>query len=340
MPRLYLYASVAGAFVLNQNFHVIDRLLFNEAEAAKSSKLIEEGRLADAEKQMLAKHKKGDFVIMGFRLEKPENAKVSFSENDYTRINEALLNERGMFAKLKELNTAITRMKIRDSVNTEVFMIQAVKSIKELEKISNMMAKRLREWYGYYLPEFSESIEDHEKFAEIIARKDRNILLKELRISREQSMGAEIKKTDIEQMIELAKSLSEMYVLKKKQSEYLERLMKETCPNMQAVAGTLIAAKLLEQAGSLKKLAEFPSSTIQILGAEDAFFRHIKTGSRMPKHGFIHEHPFIAKADKKSKGRIARTLADKISIAAKVDYFKGKFIGDKLRKQVEAKLGK
>ena len=83
-----------------------------------------------------------------------------------------------------------------------------------------------------------------------------------------------------------------------------------------------------------------PSSTIQLLGAEKALFRHMKTGARAPKFGFLHEHPLIAKNPKELHGKIARTLADKISIAVKVDYFKGKFIGDKLLKEVEGKFVK
>jgi len=95
-------------------------------------------------------------------------------------------------------------------------------------------------------------------------------------------------------------------------------------------------AKLIALAGNLKKLVEFPSSTIQLLGAEKALFRHMRTGAKAPKHGIIHEHPIVSKA--KEKGKAARAVADKISLAVKVDYFKGKFIGDKLRKELEEKF--
>ena len=110
------------------------------------------------------------------------------------------------------------------------------------------------------------------------------------------------------------------------------------CPNIKAVCDVMIAAKLMEHAGSLKRLSEMPASTIQILGAEKALFRHMKTGAKPPRHGVIVSHSLIANSPEKMHGRIARTLADKISIAAKVDYFKGQFIGDKLRKELEGKF--
>jgi len=88
----------------------------------------------------------------------------------------------------------------------------------------------------------------------------------------------------------------------------------------------------------LKKLAEMPSSTIQLLGAEKALFRHMRTGAKVPKHGILIQHPLMAKTKKEIHGKVARALADKISIAAKVDYFKGKFVADKLKKMLEEKF--
>ena len=96
--------------------------------------------------------------------------------------------------------------------------------------------------------------------------------------------------------------------------------MKDLCPRLQTLATTLIGAQLIEHAGSLKHLAELPSSTIQVLGAEKALFRHLKTGSKPPKFGVIFAHPSIT--DSQERGKAARRLAGKISIAVKQDYFK------------------
>ncbi|MFC1754806.1 NOP5/NOP56 family protein [Thermoproteota archaeon] len=335
MPRLYLYSNSAGSFVLNQNLFVIDKVLFSDKEIISYSSGLEKAELIDPEKKLLKKHKKGQFVFVGFKTD------MECDISNLGKVSSALKTSiKDVNSALKHANTIITINKISHSVNEDICIMQAVNHLSELEKISNTMAKRLREWYSYYLPEFSESVRDHEKFVELILKKPKNQLMKELRLKKDQSMGGELKKNDIDPIMDLAKELISVYKLKEKQKNYIENLMKEYCPNVTAVAGAVIGAKLLDQAGSLKKLSEFPSSTVQVLGAEEAFFRHMTTGSKPPKYGFIHEHPFIAQTDKKSKGKIARALADKISIASKVDYFKGEFVGNKLRKQVESKLGK
>ena len=337
MAQLYLYSTSSGSFVFNQNFFMIDKVLFSDKEIIENSMPLAEGKFIEAEKKLIKKHKKGQFVIIGIKKEELSGIKSDPDIKKLARIAETARKE-GLFESIRHANIIITRHRVSHSVNEDIFVSQAVNHLGEMERITNTMAKRLREWYSYYLPEFSESIQDHEKFAEIVAKKTKEQLLKELRLGKEDSMGADIKKKDIDPMMDLARELSSMYRLKKRQADYIEKLMKGYCPNISAVAGPVIGAKLLEQAGSLKRLAEFPSSTVQVLGAEEAFFRHLTQHTRPPKHGYIHEHPFIAQAGKDDKGRIARALADKISIAAKVDYFKGKFVGDKLRKMVEAKL--
>ncbi|HME87204.1 MAG TPA: hypothetical protein VKE88_02230, partial [Candidatus Nanoarchaeia archaeon] len=119
---------------------------------------------------------------------------------------------------------------------------------------------------------------------------------------------------------------------------YLESLMDRVCPNVKIVAGLTIGAKLISLAGSLVRLSRFPASTIQLLGAEKALFRHLKNRKNLPpKFGILHEHMFVSKVPGKNKGKMARTLADKIAIASKVDYFKGEPIGKELLQQVEKK---
>lgn len=338
MVNLFLYSTSEGCYVFNQNFFVIDKVLLKKDNIVENSKLIEQGRFTETEKSLIKKHaKKSEITIIGFKTEKLENAKVVWDLSKFERISDALKKD-GILERLRAADTLVARAAVKGSVNEDLFIVQATNNIVELERIANTMAKRLREWFSYYVPEFSESIQDHKKFAELIVKKSKDELLKEIGLKKEQSMGADLKKNDIEPMIELAKNLINTYNLKEKQEDYLKKLMESYAPNINAVAGTLIGAKLLAKTGSLKKLSEFPSSTVQILGAEEAFFRHIKTGARMPKYGYIHEHPLINKVDKKNQGKAARAIADKISIAAKVDYFKGKFVGDSLKKQIYDKF--
>ena len=224
---------------------------------------------------------------------------------------------------------------MRDSVNKDNFIKQAADNIDEIQKAVNLLVKRLREWYELYLPEFSRSTESHEKFVDIILKRDKEKLLNEIGIEKDYSMGADMEYKDLKPIMNLAESAKTLYQLRDTHEQYLDAMMKEYCQNVHAIAGTLITAKLISHAGGLMSLAKMPASTVQLLGAEKALFRHLKTGARPPKYGIIFQHPLIAKAKKEDRGRAARVLADKISIAARVDAFKGKFIGDKLKNELE-----
>jgi len=161
-------------------------------------------------------------------------------------------------------------------------------------------------------------------------------LMQEMNIK--ESMGTELSAKDLKPIMEIALRINSLYKLKENLKEYLEQVMNSYCKNLSTITGALLGAKLLEQAGSLKKLAMMPSSTVQLLGAEKALFRHLKTGARPPKHGTILQHPLVSSAKKTNRGRYSRVLADKITIAVKTDYFKGKFIGDKLKTELEERL--
>ena len=232
--------------------------------------------------------------------------------------------------KLRDLNIKETRRKIKESVKEDILIIQAITHINDLNKAINILVKDLREWYSYYNPEFSHKTFDHKEFVEsIIDKKDSKT---------KDSMGGNLSENNLKPIYELDKHIIELYKLKEKQEKYIESMMKELCPNITAISGSIIGAKLILHAGSLKRLAILPSSTVQLLGAEEALFRHLKTHARCPKYGVIHAHPLIARVKREDVGKAARALASKISIAAKVDYNKGKFIGDQLMKGIEAKF--
>ena len=187
-----------------------------------------------------------------------------------------------------------------------------------------------------YFPELSESVSKNEIFVEIVLAKDKKDLLIELKV--DETMGKDLEKKDIKKILDLAKQCEELFKYREQSLLYVDDLMEKYCPNLKAIAGTSIGAKLIEHTGSLRKIAMLPASTIQILGAEKALFRHLKTGARPPKFGIIFDHQFIQKSQRKDQGKRARSLADKLCIAAKIDFFKGEFIGDKLRKELESKF--
>lgn len=234
------------------------------------------------------------------------------------------------FDDIYRKNLEETKKKIKESVTDDILIVQAINNVDDLNKIINILAKDLREWYSYYNPEFSKETEDHSNFVNaILSGKDKKI---------KNGMGADISKDDLKPMISVAKRIKDLFELRDEQEIYLEKMMKKIMPNVHAIAGSVIGARLLQHAGTLKRLMLLPSSTVQLLGAEKALFRHIMSGSKCPKYGVLHEHPLIMKANRKDHGRIARALADKISIASRIDYFKGKFIGDELMKGIEEKF--
>ena len=239
-------------------------------------------------------------------------------------------------ADLRKKNLELAKKGVKDSVNPDIFIINAVNNVEELQKIINNLSKRLREWYSLYFPELDKKIAEHENFVKLVLKADKKELVKELKIKDE--MGAHFEKKDFEPILSLASIISDLVRESQLLEEYLEKTMKVYCPNLTVLAGSLIGAKLLRGAGSLKKLAMMRSSTIQLLGAEKALFRHIRTGARPPKYGYLLQHQLVQKAKKTDRGRAARQLADKIFLAVRIDFFKGEFIADKLLKELEAKF--
>ena len=309
----FIFSNLVGAFVFDENFHVKEQIIFrNLSDYQNKSNTLSllQSKYPDA------KH--------------PEGKQLSEIL--------AYFKKKEFFHEFYRKNIDITRIGIRNSVAEDLLIIQAVGCIEDLDKAINLLAKRLREWYGLHNPEFSRSIENNEKFAQIILKKKKEELLKELNIKKEESIGADLKQDDLDAIMELASEIVRLCILRKKQEDYIGSAMKNFCPNLMAVAGVLTGAKLIEQAGGLKKLSIMTSSTIQILGAEKALFRHMKTGAKPPKYGLIYSHTIIQKQKHENQGKAARALADKISIAVKVDYFKGEFIGEKLRKELEDKF--
>jgi nucleolar protein 56 len=325
-----IYSNCIGTFVF-ENGKLIEEILFSSSEALEADKLLEKNN------ELINNQLKSELKSEKKLISKYKGAKIIRGEKCPTQVLE-FFNSPKYLEQIRNKTLIITKRKVAEALKEDQLIVQAINSVDELDKVINSLAKRLREWYELYNPEFSNSIESHEKFSELITKKTKKELLKEVGIDEKESMGAEFEKKDLQPVLELAGQINTLYAFKKKQTEYIEKRMFELLPNVNAICGAMIGAKLLAIAGSLEKIALFPASTIQLLGAEKALFRHIKTGAKPPKFGVIINHPLVAKAKPDIKGKTARMLADKISIASKIDFFKGEFRGDKLREEVEAKF--
>ncbi|MFH1400204.1 MAG: NOP5/NOP56 family protein [Nanoarchaeota archaeon] len=231
---------------------------------------------------------------------------------------------------LRSINMDLTKEALRLSADDDVLVCQTVSALDEIARTAAGMTKKYREWYAYHLPELERSIADHEVFVrESLHGKDE--LMRGMRIK--ESVGGSFSEPDIKSMLAFGKRILDLYAERDRLKEYLETLLKRHAPNIQAVAGTQVGAKLIAAAGSVRRIAVSQSSYAQLLGAEMALFRHKKKNdARPPKHGLIIQHPFVAQAPRDQRGRAARILADKIAIAARIDYFRGEFAGASLAK--------
>ena len=236
----------------------------------------------------------------------------------------------GDFKDFREKALVDVKRKVKESVDKDLMIINAINNIEELEKTFNSLTSRVREWFSLKNPEFEKSVEDNQRFID-------KILSDELDSS---EMGAVLDKSDDEAILSLVLLSKGILKTKKFLEDYLVRVMNNHCLNLLSLAGPTIGAKLLREAGSLKKLSMTQSGTIQLLGAEKALFRHIKTGARPPKYGFIVNHQVVSGAKVSERGKAARALADKLSVAARLDFFKGDFLGDKFLEELKLRFCK
>ena len=210
------------------------------------------------------------------------------------------------FSQFHIKNLELTKDSIRNSVHDDTLIVQTINSIEDIDKTINVLAKRLRDWYSLYNPEISNKIEDHEKFVSTILKKSKTQLLKELNVDEKDAMGADLKDNDVSSILLLGTQINNYFKLREHYENYLKELEKKACPNFSTVAGTTIAAKLISHTGSLRRLVEMPASTIQIIGAEKALFRHMKNKRNLPpKYGILHEHQLIQKSKKSLHGKVA-----------------------------------
>ena len=224
-------------------------------------------------------------------------------------------------------NVELTKLKIKYGFKRDKLVTQAVQNLEELNKMLNIMYERLREWYGFYYPESIKKVNDMEKFAEF-AGKTRH----------ESSMGYDLSAEDLSIIRKAGEEMQSMINYRNCLNYYLEDVMTAIAPNLVNVAGTVVGAKLIAAAGSLERLAKMTSSTIQLLGAERALFRHLRSGAKPPKYGHILQHAMMSQITIGNRGKLARALAGKITIAAKVDYnSEGK---EKVWEQLNADLKK
>ncbi|XP_012287627.1 nucleolar protein 56 [Orussus abietinus] len=258
------------------------------------------------------------------------------------------------------LGHSYSRAKVKFNVNrVDNMIIQSIALLDQLDKDINTFSMRIREWYSYHFPELAKIVPENYLYAKVTQLiKNRKELTDEklqdleevvmdsakaeaILAASKSSMGMDISPVDLMNIEMFAQRVIGLADYRKELATYLRAKMSGVAPNLATLIGDQVGARLIAHAGSLTNLAKYPASTVQILGAEKALFRALKTKGNTPKYGLLFHSTFIGRAGSKNKGRISRYLANKCSIASRIDCFTetpNNIFGEKLRQQVEDRL--
>jgi nucleolar protein 56 len=253
--------------------------------------------------------------------------KANFAPNEFEAVN-----------MLRKFAIDLSSMKVGEiSARRDLHIIQSVNALDEIDKIVNLMGARLREWYGLHFPELDAMIQSLPAYCGIVSRAGsrENIddaIMKDLGLQDRagdimnaagSSKGGAITLDNLDTLQKIAEETRHLSTVRDYLTTHLEKEMDAIAPNTKEILGATIGARIIARVGSLERLAMLPASTIQVIGAEKALFRALKTGSRPPKHGIIFQHPTVHSAPMWQRGKIARAIAAKVVIAARIDVYRG-----------------
>ena len=319
-----------GSFLCDEN-RIMDKRLFPKDASQIADRLVQMQRGGILqEEQELAEGQKKLFVAdrRQAAIGKPTLFDSSFIRADMFGYDDTLMHEAML---------GLGKLRTSEPIPRDRSLVQAIRNLDDYIETANLLNERLHEWYGLHFPELADYAKD-KRYADLIARYGhRDGIIDELGLELE-SIGAELDDDDMRAVQDLADGLSRIYEDRERTEAYISDIVKESCPNLCALIGGPLTARLISLAGGLERLASLPSSTIQLLGAEKAMFRHLKSGKKSPKHGVIYQNPEIHRAPKWQRGNIARALAGKISIAARMDQYGSEFRGDVLLQEFNARV--
>jgi nucleolar protein 56 len=373
--KAYLIDSPAGLFLLEKTGKITEKVLFprNPKDAAVSVGDVKKGVLPKEAAQFhaaLSSHEIETITVDTENLAKIARALGTFQvfldeeDNTITRLRNRLpsILTRLRLVESKDEYEEFTRAVSMEIAKTSIseaatkrdlYAIQTVRCIEDLDRTVNLLAGRIREWYGLHFPELDRLVEKHDSYIRLVQNlgtregftydalvkqgipQDRATTLSE---AAQRSAGAELLGPDLEWLQEVCSEALSLYKLRDTAEKYTDKIMEQVAPNMTGVLGAVLSAKLVSMAGGLENIAKMPASTLQVLGAEKALFRTIKTGARPPKHGIIFQYADIHQSPRWLRGKIARALAGKLAIAARMDAFGGANESEKFKRELEAKI--
>ena len=343
----------AGIIIINDKFEVIQSLRFKPDSEISFYSQIKNTNVPEVVKTFLdnLSHEFSDSLEVNDQSLLEILSKIYPDKNFiYKTIDSSnlfpLFVQSGFFSSEEEISNFLqkfsieySKQQIRDvSGQEDLQIIEGINSLDELDKAINILMARINEWYGLHFPELENLVKDSNEYFKFVSLGlNRSSITEKDLVSfsfsekkldaifsaAQDSKGGEINSKDLSIISILSENVINLVKVRDKMLNYINDLMNNVAPNLSAIAGPTIGARLIAKSGGLMKLAKLPSSTIQVLGAEKALFRSLKSGSRPPKHGIIFQHDKVHSSPKWQRGKIARSLASKIAIAARIDVFRG-----------------
>ena len=373
MP-VYLALSAFGTFALDEKNEVIaNHVIYPDVGLAVTNLMaIDEGETTEVvnaiaveiekigEKEVIVEEQ-----MLARSLSKFTSLSVRVSSNPVTKWfrqnQDEYLTKLGIVKASDDISSfrrdvalRLSKSKVSAASGEKDLLVKnAIDAIDEVDKSINILVMRLREWYSIHQPSLSTLVEDQDQYARILREtKGKESMNRDMLASAgvpEDSIesvmkaipgdiGAELRDVDLGIIKTLAISIDNLYKTRKDLEDYVATVMDEVAPNVASLVGPLIGARLISLAGSLKELARKPSSTVQVFGAEKALFRSLKTGADPPKHGIIFRVSEIQTAGYWQRGKVARALAGKLSIAARIDAYSDRNVGTSLRDDFLARV--
>lgn len=331
---MLLVTTWFGTFLLDDGDLVEAQPFPEEADAvAQRLRAVREGRLLDEERSLAPDE---GFQVADERLAALEGATLERRPTPAVPDGAAEPDP----ALLREATRALARDRVREALGSDDrHVVHAVGAVDDLHETVNLLAERVRDWFGLHFPELPDQV-DAETLLRLVARHgDRDAIVEEHpELDEDRGVGAALDPATRERIQSLARVAAAAAGTRDELEDHLEATVPEVAPNVSRLVGAPIAARLLRLAGGLEDLAKLPSGTIQTLGAEKALFRHLREDAPPPKHGVLYQHPLVHDAAPPHRGKIARALAGKVAIAARADAFTENDVADDLMAQVRERV--
>ncbi|HHI00235.1 MAG TPA: C/D box methylation guide ribonucleoprotein complex aNOP56 subunit, partial [Thermococcus litoralis] len=312
--KAYISENVQGIYAFDEEGKLIGKRIFTERPEGALDKLLKGEVIEDLTNLLEELKEKGysSFVFEHSELSRNVRELGFEAEFEFPNLAGERLREnpeeflgKEWFERYFTVGVALTRLRIQEQSGArDKMVIQAIEALDDIDKVINLLVSRLREWYSLHFPELDELLPKHPQYVSFVKNTGHreNITKENLESlglgenkitkileAKEKTMGAWMDEKDIKVIQNLAKEIDDLYKLRSEIEDYIDRAMDDVAPNLKALIGAKLAARLISLAGGLKELAMMPASTIQVLGAEKALFRHLRSGAKPPKHGVIYQ---------------------------------------------------